>query len=419
MKGKLKLGWKGFNFRKLVPSTAKLANKKGKLVFKLLSSYVVILLCMIAVGGTALYASKQSEQAVKMMYEERLQSVSSMLQLSAMFDKLNREIVTTLLMKTAQAKEHLNTVMEIKDDVDQRIKDLEANYKKYSIPTEDVKTFMIIWERYTTDLNTMVDWINKGEMAFGSGTGMTVALSTYNTNLLTKTEVLDRYLQEAVDRNTQLAQQSYDSAKTLQQSMTILQTALIVIAVILSCVIGYLVARSIVNPLKLVVSAASEIAVGNLNQRVQVKNRDELGQLADSFNQMAENIRTLIKQVQQAGSRVTSSSEELKASTDQTKQAINQIALMIEEVATGAETQVKGLRTAGKRSTKWWKAFNRFHVTLPPFPNPPWLCRRKRKKGTCPFKGPSIKWGRSKQRLEIRPRLSRHWKSARVTLAKL
>jgi signal transduction histidine kinase len=59
------------------------------------------------------------------------------------------------------------------------------------------------------------------------------------------------------------------------------------IAVALALALGFLLTRQIIRPIKALSQGAQNISSGNLNARVSVKSRDELGQLADSFNSMA------------------------------------------------------------------------------------------------------------------------------------
>src|SRR5690606_9145424 len=57
---------------------------------------------------------------------------------------------------------------------------------------------------------------------------------------------------------------------------------------ILALLLGLLLFRQIVAPIRAVTAAARRIATGHLNQRVPVRSRDEVGQLAETFNQMAD-----------------------------------------------------------------------------------------------------------------------------------
>ena len=56
-------------------------------------------------------------------------------------------------------------------------------------------------------------------------------------------------------------------------------------------VIGYFVARLIVNPLSALVRTSRAIANGDLTQRTRIKSRDEIGVLASTFDDMTENLQ--------------------------------------------------------------------------------------------------------------------------------
>lgn len=63
------------------------------------------------------------------------------------------------------------------------------------------------------------------------------------------------------------------------------------IAMVAVIVIGYLVARLIVNPLSTLVRASRAIAGGDLTQRTNLKSRDEIGVLANTFDDMTEKLQ--------------------------------------------------------------------------------------------------------------------------------
>ncbi len=64
--------------------------------------------------------------------------------------------------------------------------------------------------------------------------------------------------------------------------------SLAMVAVIL---IGYLVARLIINPLLSLVRTSRAIADGDLTQRTEIKTNDEIGVLANTFDHMTENLQ--------------------------------------------------------------------------------------------------------------------------------
>ncbi|UFJ40877.1 methyl-accepting chemotaxis protein [Brevibacillus humidisoli] len=317
--------------------------RNGKLIYKLYTSYVLILVFMLAVGGVAIYAQQQIAAATQSLYEDRLQSVADLLTLSTDFEKLNSMMASALLSKYAKAEEQADLISELKAKVSDQIAKLKENQARYGIDSGDLETFLVIWNGYSSDLDGILEWIRKGDQAVGSSDGMGLAISTFNTKLAVKIGVLTEYLQETVALNNELARSSYTETHNLQQNIFYIQIGLVALAILLSIIIGQAMARSIVKPLGLVVHAAQEIAQGRLQQQIQINRRDELGILGEAFNQMSDNIRVLIRQVQQSSGKVTTSSNELMSSAEQTKTAVNQIATMIEEVASGAEVQVKSV----------------------------------------------------------------------------
>ena len=86
-----------------------------------------------------------------------------------------------------------------------------------------------------------------------------------------------------------------------QQSLTQIQLSLVVICALLSIVVGvviWLVIRGIVRPIE---RAASEtLASGNLDMRVTVNRKDELGVLQQSFNTMADALNQKIDELEEA-----------------------------------------------------------------------------------------------------------------------
>jgi len=66
---------------------------------------------------------------------------------------------------------------------------------------------------------------------------------------------------------------------------------LIAVALLFVIVIGTLVARQITRPILQLVQASRAVATGDLDQQVEVRSRDEVGILADSFNEMVEGLR--------------------------------------------------------------------------------------------------------------------------------
>jgi signal transduction histidine kinase len=75
----------------------------------------------------------------------------------------------------------------------------------------------------------------------------------------------------------------------------LLITALVITA--LGALLGIIIARSVVNPIKKLVRASESISAGNLDTEVNINSKDEIGFFAETFNQMAKNLKKLYEEV--------------------------------------------------------------------------------------------------------------------------
>ncbi|MBL1212509.1 MAG: HAMP domain-containing protein [Ignavibacteriae bacterium] len=70
---------------------------------------------------------------------------------------------------------------------------------------------------------------------------------------------------------------------------------------LLALVVVWFTAGRISTPIKKITSAAIDVAKGDLNQNVELKNKDEIGVLAASFNKMVENLKIAIHDAKEKG----------------------------------------------------------------------------------------------------------------------
>lgn len=114
-----------------------------------------------------------------------------------------------------------------------------------------------------------------------------------------------------------------------------------IVAFLMAMFIAFFIASIISRPIQKMNAAAMLIAGGDLtSEKIVLKNKDELGTLADSFNTMTGNLREMIQSVSMTSEQVAASSEELLASAEQNTRASEQISETVEELAVGTSDQV-------------------------------------------------------------------------------
>lgn len=107
----------------------------------------------------------------------------------------------------------------------------------------------------------------------------------------------------------------------------------IVIGVCVGLIVGFLLMKSINDPLIRITRAINIMKQGDLTHKLQYDSKNEFGELIDGFNQMADYLEDLIGQIQHAGIQVTSSITEIAASTRQQEASATEHAATASEIA--------------------------------------------------------------------------------------
>ncbi|MGF9878648.1 methyl-accepting chemotaxis protein, partial [Bacillus albus] len=110
-------------------------------------------------------------------------------------------------------------------------------------------------------------------------------------------------------------------------------------SLLLGGIVIFFILKSIINPLRQLVISAQRISQGDLTEKIDIRSKDELGQLGSSFNTMAESLRNIISRINTSAGHVAASSEELTASVEQASVATEQITKEMEEISNSAEVQ--------------------------------------------------------------------------------
>lgn len=106
------------------------------------------------------------------------------------------------------------------------------------------------------------------------------------------------------------------------------------------------IAQRIVKPVVQTVEQVKTIAGGNLAvEPLQVRSKDEIGELAHAMNHMTDNMRELLQAATHISNQVNLYSGELRASTNDMSISIEQVLTTTSELATGATVQAEQAST--------------------------------------------------------------------------
>jgi methyl-accepting chemotaxis protein len=86
---------------------------------------------------------------------------------------------------------------------------------------------------------------------------------------------------------------------------------LAVIAAVTSTIIGFLVTRSIVRPLRTASEITKRVASGDLTSQFEIHSKDEVGQMMDGLKHMNDSLRQLVGDVNSSTKIITTTSQEI------------------------------------------------------------------------------------------------------------
>ncbi|RKL65710.1 hypothetical protein CR203_18815 [Salipaludibacillus neizhouensis] len=145
-------------------------------------------------------------------------------------------------------------------------------------------------------------------------------------------------------RIIEIAAEDVQAAQQKQANQFSVSLWVSVIVSLVSVIVGILIAlyigRKITRPIKEIQAFSTQIANGDLTtEPLEVKSKDEIGQLTNDMNVMRESIRNLIIQTSKISESVSASSEELSASSKEMLQGSEQVSATSQEIASGASAQ--------------------------------------------------------------------------------
>jgi len=128
-----------------------------------------------------------------------------------------------------------------------------------------------------------------------------------------------------------------DSVQSIMTNITIFLIAILVVVAVIITVITTVMFK----PIGILVKNMEYAGNGDLSVRMNLKSKDELGILSNSFNKMLSDIQSLIKQTSTLADDITRSTLEIQDIIDNVTESNVQISHSIEDIAVGATSQAQ------------------------------------------------------------------------------
>lgn len=118
--------------------------------------------------------------------------------------------------------------------------------------------------------------------------------------------------QGVIDKETKEIESSIADVRSTSASTRQAGIIMVLFALIAGSIIAIVLARRFANPVRMLSEAAKQVASGNNEVKVEIKSKDEVGELAMAFNTMVENIKQAFMEVHKKGEIAEAAAHEAK-----------------------------------------------------------------------------------------------------------
>ncbi|MFD0960086.1 HAMP domain-containing methyl-accepting chemotaxis protein [Paenibacillus chungangensis] len=293
---------------------------------KMYAGFIGLLLLMLLLGATAVYQMSNMDKKTQLITENWMPGVE-------MINKINylKEYILTLTMThivSSDAQEKAEAEKD-REEILAQLQEAADNYEKSIFFDEDRVYFNKMVQSWSEFLP-----LNEEAISVSRTDDKAKAYALHEESL-TKLGGMFEGLTFLNDLNHDGAVQASEDSHNAYLFGVWLAIILSIVSIGGGLFIAFFLTRSITKPLTLVTESLSQVAKGDLTvQPVQVKNRDELAQLADSMNGMLTTLRAMIGRILSSSQNVAAAAQQISAST--------------EEIASGAGNQSGSAQTVNE-----------------------------------------------------------------------
>jgi len=307
-----------------------------KIKTKLAASFAVVLLLLVSIAALGIYSLSQLNSSVLELLSGPLFRKEIAMQLNIEQAEQIRAQRNALLVTTAREIEAYYEQAEARSDkMDELIATLQAQTL-----SEAGKAQVDIIQRFAEELRAATTRIKSVHLAGDRDNALRIS----NTELAA---IGPRFREEAIklqqlgDKVVALGiaegEAGFKRSSTVMIGVSILA---IVIAVIAAGMLSLSVSRGLAQASE----AVSRVANGDLTRKIEIKRRDEIGQLLGYVNDMIERLRGVVGNALTASANVSAGSVQLSSASEQLSQGATEQAASAEEASASMEQMAANIK---------------------------------------------------------------------------
>ena len=316
--------------------------------------FSIIVTIVFALGIAAVVQMGKLRDSEKVVEDDWMESVRQAGLISSSMLRLRLESLRGTTTSDAQLRQ------KVLDDFPNYRKALVDAISQYA-PLVSSPEERGLYEQIRTTSDSYQQLLEKFEALFRSGDNA-AALALINGSIRPVTDSMQQQLQGLIEFNDRGAEQAGAEASEIYATGLRLVIGLIAATLLATCILAFLLIRSITGPIGEALRIAQRIAGKDLSERITVVGQDEAAGLLTALVQMQGNLKTTITHLSESSTQLAAAAEEMTAVIDegnrglvrqndevnQAATAVTEMSAAVDEVARNAEqTAEASQRTQG------------------------------------------------------------------------
>ncbi|WP_295464043.1 methyl-accepting chemotaxis protein [uncultured Pseudomonas sp.] len=317
--------------------------RKIRLTPRAVFIFSIIVTIVFALGIAAIVQMGKLRESEQIVENDWMDSVRQAGLISSSMLRLRLESLRGTTTSDAQLRQ------KVLDDFPKYRKGLVDSVAQYDrlVSSEEERR---LYEQVRSSADSYQQLLEQFEALFRSGDNA-AALNLINGSIRPVTDSMQQQLQALIEFNDRGAEQAGIEAEAIYSMGLRLVIGLIAATLLATCILAFLLIRSITGPIGEALRIAQRIASKDLSAHITVSGRDEAAGLLTALGQMQGNLKTTISHLSESSTQLAAAAEEMTAVIDegnrglvrqndevnQAATAVTEMSAAVDEVARNAE----------------------------------------------------------------------------------
>lgn len=290
---------------------------KLKISKKLISAFVFVALIACAVGIVGVISINKVKTLDTNMYKNNTVAIENLSKIVQNYEIERIKIRDIILSKDAKVKEDgISQINDLEKSIDNNITlfSQSSNDEKVTSILKDLKDNL---KQYTDFKNNAIELVSSNRQDEANK-----KLYTTGTDISKRVE---DNVQKLVDLEVGLAKGTVDTNSDTASNATLIMVGVIIIGMLIAIAIGFFISNLLCKPVIKLVDVAEKLANGDIDEVIEVKSKDEIGDLANSFSKVTNVLQDLIEEQEKLNIAADEGRLDVRGDVDKFKGSYRQV----------------------------------------------------------------------------------------------